>query len=171
MTFAVVDKYRGGKKVAYFPFAKDVIYWPDKIKGLKNDLPAQIIAVFESFKPYKGGCNALWAINELANTQKHAILVPVGFGQARITYHEPNMPEITYAPPAIGSKTKIVFYRSAEPFNRHPNIEIAYSVVIEHPEPILQSQPPVGLLNTMSGIVQRILMCTEAECRRIGLIT
>lgn len=167
MTFAVAHRHRGGNKIAYFPFAKDLVHWPNKINGLKNDLPPQVRTLFETFKPYKGGCNTLWALNELANTKKHAILSPVSFGQAKITYHEPNMPPITWAPPAIGSEAKIIFYRSIDPPNRHPNIEIAYGIVIEHPEPILQSQPPIALLNAMSGIVQNILMATEAECRII----
>jgi hypothetical protein len=82
---------------------------------------------------------------------------------------EAHMPDMVFAPP-LAQETKIVLYRSADPPERHPNIEITYSVVIRHPEPTLQSQPPVPLLNTISGIVQSLLMATEAECRQLGLV-
>jgi hypothetical protein len=38
-------------------------------KGGCKDLPAEITMLFEGFKPYKGGNNALRALNEIAGLQ------------------------------------------------------------------------------------------------------
>jgi hypothetical protein len=37
-------------------------------------------------------------------------------------------------------------FRSAEPLERHPNIEIRFNVVIDDPEEVVQSQAPAALL-------------------------
>jgi len=87
MTFAVAMKHRPSRDpeaFAPFPFASDDTYWPNRIKGLANDIPAEICAIFERFKPYKGGNDALWSLNYVANIKKHAILIPAGFGGKRI---------------------------------------------------------------------------------------
>ncbi len=173
MTYAIAVKHRGApEKWAYFPFAKDAHHWPNRINGLKNDLPPEITAIFDRFKPYKGGNDTLWALNEIANTKKHAILVPVDFGSAKITLHtESHMPDITLAPPFLAKETELIIYRSPDPPERHPNIEITYGIIVRHPEPILHSQSPVPLLNAMSVEVARIVLDTEVTCRRIGLVT
>jgi hypothetical protein len=80
MTYAIAVKHRGReKKFSSFPFASDETEWPNAIKRLKDNVPAEIIAAFERFKPYKGGNNTLWALNQLANFKKHALLVPAGY--------------------------------------------------------------------------------------------
>jgi hypothetical protein len=88
MTYAIAGKHKPGRKpdnFAPFPFAKDSAHWPNRIHGLKNDVPPEILAIFESFKPYKGGNDTLWALNEIANIKKHAILIPAGFGGTMIS--------------------------------------------------------------------------------------
>lgn len=49
------------------------------IRGRCSDVPPEIIAIVRSFKPYKDGDFALWALNKLANT-KHTYLMPIGDG-------------------------------------------------------------------------------------------
>jgi hypothetical protein len=171
MTFAIAVKHRGGDKFAPFPFSSDADHWPNKINGLKHDLPAQIRMLFERFKPYKGGNNTLWALNYLANVKKHALLVPAGY--LGISVRIPagtDVPPVDVTPSPSGDKDEIIIYRSFEPVNRHPNIEVTYRIVIDHPEGVIQGQPPVPLLNAMSGEVERVMIDTEAECRRIALI-
>jgi len=48
---------------------------------------------------------------------------------------------------------------------------VSYTVALDDIDEIIEGQHPVAVLNAMAGEVERILMATEAECRRIGLIT
>jgi hypothetical protein len=136
-----------------------------------KDVPLEIHVLFERFKPYKGGNNALWALNYLAGVQKHALLVPVWFGGTTV-----RIPAGSIVPPLAitrmdtASKNEIVIFRCGELPQTHPNIEITYNIIIDHPEKIIQGQPPVSLLNAIRSEVERVLVTTEAECRRIGLI-
>src|SRR5262245_61209963 len=64
-------------KSAYFPMADTGPDLANVIKGRCKDLPPDIVTLFRSFMPYKGGNDPLWAMNKIANT-KHTALVPVG---------------------------------------------------------------------------------------------
>ena len=156
MTYAIAWKHRDGGGFAPFPFCADTNHWPNKIKGLKNRLPPEILALFETFKPYKGGNDALWAVNELANVKKHAIMDSIN-------------PRPSYIFGAHSEKNEFEIFRSIEPPERHPNIEISYRIVIDHPEEVFQAQDPITLLDAMRSEVERVLNVTESECRTIGL--
>jgi hypothetical protein len=172
MTFAIAVKCRGRAEAdpAYFPIVTNHIHLPNRLKGLKN-IPLEIRAIFEEFKPYKGGNNALWALNYLAGVKKHALLVPVGFGGTTVRIPAGGIvPPFAITPMDTASKNEIIIFRSAEPSQRRRNIEITYNVIIDHPEKIIQGQPPVSLLNAIRSEVERVLVATEAECCRIGLI-
>jgi hypothetical protein len=57
----------------------------NNLAGGSKDLPTEIRALFCEFKPYKGGNNTLWGLNELCNTPKHKMLYPVAIGSGNIT--------------------------------------------------------------------------------------
>jgi hypothetical protein len=64
-------------KSCKFPMGPTETEMRNNAKGGCKDLPPEVTAVFMSLKPYKGGNNALWALNEFANTPKHKMLIPV----------------------------------------------------------------------------------------------
>jgi hypothetical protein len=166
MTWAIQVKHSGIKKTVYFPFASDATHWANKIKGLK-DLPGEIRTFFEGFKAYKGGDNTLFALNYIANTNKHALLIPHNFGKA--TMRLPGAP--WYGMRTLGfsaDKNEVVLFLTDS--NQQAQAEFTYSIVIRDTEEVIKGKHPVTLLNAMSGVVERILLGTEAECRRIGLI-
>lgn len=47
---------------------------------------------------------------------------------------------------------------------------VAFTVAFDDVDEVIRGQNPVGVLRTMTGEVERILVATERECRRIGLI-
>jgi hypothetical protein len=56
MTYAISIKHRGPRPAGDyvpFPFAKDIEHWPNRLKGLKDKIPAEIPVLFGTFKPYK----------------------------------------------------------------------------------------------------------------------
>ena len=136
MTVAIAAKHRGGDDFVSFPFSDNAANRLNIIrrKRLPDHVPAEIVALFESFKPYKGGNDTLWAVNHLANVKKHAILVPVNFGVTIIQIPAGSkLPPFAITPVERSKKDEIVIFRSSEPFNRHPNIEVTYSIDIDYP--------------------------------------
>jgi hypothetical protein len=167
LTWAIQVKHSGSKNTAHFPFASDEAHWPNKIKGLKN-LPDEIVTFFKALKAYKGGDNTLFALNYIANTKKHALLIPHNFGKA--TLRLPGAPY--YGMRNLGfnaDKNEVVLFLTDS--KHQAQAEFTYSVVIRDPEEVIQGKHPITLLNAMSGVVERVLLGTEAECRRIGLIS
>lgn len=167
MTWAIQLKHSGSKKTAHFPFANDEANWPNRIKGLKN-LPGEIVTLFEALKAYKGGDNTLFALNYIANTKKHALLIPHNFGHATL-----RLPGAAYygmrALGYLADNNEVVLFLTDS--KHQAQAELTYSIVIRDPEEVIKGKHPVTLLNAISSVVERVLLDTEAECRRIGLIS
>jgi hypothetical protein len=104
MAFAIAVKHTGiiKPKSAKFPFGPTEFDMLNNSKGACKDLPPEISSLFESFRPYKGGNNLLWALNELANTPKHETIVPVGIGGATTSFLPPGIirGELVIQPPS-----------------------------------------------------------------------
>src|SRR5258708_1301712 len=70
----------GGKyapKKTQFPIGDDPAGLENLVKRkVSADLPDEILALFLSFKPYKGGNDLIWAMNKLRNAG-HTCLIPV----------------------------------------------------------------------------------------------
>jgi hypothetical protein len=179
---AVVHTGKSNPTSAKFPFGPGKPDMVNNAKGGCKDLPPVIRALFEACCPYKGRNNALWALNELANTPKHKILVPlaIGGGAIGVTFRGfvPGRPVTITSSMRIGpskwdrDKNEIVFLAIG------PDSEIAgydanvsYTVAFDDIDDLIKGQHPVAVLNAMASEVERILRATEAECRRIGLIT
>jgi hypothetical protein len=61
-------------KAIKFPFGPTEDKFRNNLAGGCKDLPSEICAIFEGFKAYQGGNDALWATNEIANANKHFAL-------------------------------------------------------------------------------------------------
>lgn len=171
VTYAVAHAHRGkSKNFAYFPFAKDIDYWPNRINGMKNDLPPAVLTLFECYQPYKGGNNTLWAVDYLANVKKHALLVPVGFSAGAVLTFPNGRPEREFVvvPPGLNRKDEIAIL-AMQADDPVPKIKLSTFVIIDHPEEVVQGKQPVNLLTIMGGYVANVLRDTEAVCKGIGL--
>lgn len=71
---------KNNPKKAMFPFAKSADEESNVRKRNCKDLPEEIFNEFWNFKPFIGGDNILWSLNEIANCNKHRAIVPVGHG-------------------------------------------------------------------------------------------
>lgn len=66
-----------GGKGSYFPGGgNSPTDFENAIRGRCKKIPVEIVKVIRGFKPYRGGDDHLWALNELANTNKHGIFIP-----------------------------------------------------------------------------------------------
>lgn len=62
-----------------FPFAGSAAQMANAL-GRSKDIPERIQSLFCGFQPYKGGNDLLWALNEVADTDKHKMVIPIGQG-------------------------------------------------------------------------------------------
>jgi hypothetical protein len=163
-------------KAVKFPFGPTEEKWRNDLAGRCKDLPTEVRSIFEGFKAYQGGNDALWATNEIANTNKHFALRafiltrldafftariegPGGLeeivspGGAGIGW-DPRENEITLLSAPAGSKVDL-------------RDNITASVAIDGIQ-IQGCQSAPAFLNAARDEVKRVLVDTEAECRRLG---
>jgi hypothetical protein len=160
-------------KSAKFPFGPTEADMLNNLAGGCKDLPPEIRSIFAAFRPYKGGNNTLWALNELVNTKKHKLLIPVAMTSMQV-----EIPALVRGDPLVmeyfavdGAKQEITFLRvRSEGQHLKYEVNITPTIAIDHSEEIIRGQHPISLLDAMRGEVERVCMATEAECRRMGLI-
>jgi hypothetical protein len=165
-------------KSVKFPFGPTLQHWQNNVTGGCKDLPPEIRAIFESQKSYKGGNDILWAVNEIANANKHLALKPLiisspdafftlrsvgpggmieavspgGFG---IGWDAKNR-QLTLCSLPAAAKTDI-------------NLDLTFSVAVDGID-VIANQQARSFLNSACNEIERILMATETECRRLGLL-
>jgi hypothetical protein len=175
MAFAIAVKHTGlpKPKSAKFPFGPTESDMLNNAKGGCKDLPPEIVAHFKSFKPYKGGNNLLWAVNELANAPKHQTIVPVGLNGGAVNYNI-NIIKVgrVFATPSATwdpLNNEIVFL-IADPDSKFSyNVNVAFSVALNDVDEVIRGQHPVRILRLMAGEVENVLNLTEAMCKTIGI--
>ena len=174
--FAIGIKHMGSQpKAAKFPFGPSERDMLNNLAGGCKDLPAEIRDLFKGFKPYKGGNNAIWALNELCNAPKHKTLYPVVIGSGGASLggnFAIGSGGIRLQSPAWDSeKNEVEFVRFPDgAIQGNPNFNFALTVAFDEVDEVIRSQNPIGALRAMTGEVERILVATERECRRIQLI-
>ncbi|NWF73353.1 MAG: hypothetical protein HXY51_09990 [Nitrospirae bacterium] len=163
-----ITNHRVLRNVA-FPFSKNVTDFHTRLKGACAGFPQEILTVLKSFKPYMGGNNTLWAINELANISKHQTLTTVAFRIVAAYTHEiSGMGNIIFPPQWDRPQNEFVLGTAM------PNTRVKYSVgfgfnIGFDDIPVIAGKPIIGVLNDMASIVDRLIDEMESEGCRIGL--
>jgi hypothetical protein len=156
-------------KSAKFPFGDTAADVENDIRRGCKDLPPDIIAIFRSFQPYKGGNDALWTLNKLRNAT-HTALIPIGAGSGGVTIHHLSGSGFGIHVPRWDSEKNEMIVARVFPdghidYNLDITLFIAFGEVDFVPEPI-----PIAFLKPIASEVERVLRATEAECRRLGFI-
>jgi hypothetical protein len=168
-TIAVAAGVKVPKRCA-FPFAGCVAKMPSAL-GRCKDIPEKIHSLFCGFQPYKGGNDLLWALNELANTDKHKMVIPVGQALARHGVNVRGTGFFSMPDPHVWDRAK----------NEMKLIELGLGATYQydfqfrffiafHDIEIIDGQSIVRILHDMGGIVERVLVGIEAESRRLGIV-
>ncbi len=163
-------------KACKFPFGLTEVLMRNNAKGGCKDLPAEIRSLFISFKPYKGGNNTLWALNELANTPKHKILYPTAIGRSQfdvshISVIKPGDGGVDIMAPFWNSeKNEIAFLKVPRDAEVNYDIDVSFSVALNDVDEVIRGQHPVTVLSVMAAEVQNVLDLSETMCRCIGLL-
>lgn len=157
-------------KSAYFPIANSAAELNNVIKGRCKDIPHEIVSLFQSFNPHKGGNDIVWALNNACNVSKHGIVIPVGMAANGI--HIKHMTVTGSfrlpAPKWNSEKNEIVFAATGPETNIEYDLNISFLIAFGEVDGI-GGQPAVPILNAMANEVHRIVLAIEDESKRIGL--
>lgn len=161
---------------AAFPFGRSEAHFQNRMKGRSKDVPEKIRDVFRSFKPYKGGNDVLWALNNMANTHKHRTLVPYaisdgGAAGALSVLGSGSEPPVRHSNKGWDPTTNEVELFAVQPgaFAMMDAMTVRLEVVIRE-LPGHEREPAVFALLYVADLVESIVTATEAEARQIGLI-
>lgn len=159
-----------GVNSTYFPIAKDAFHFENGVNGRCKELPKEIVALIRSFKAYKGGNDLLWALNEVCNTNKHAIICPVALTTSNVTFSS----GVFYggikvrAPIWDRTKNEMELFRQPKGGTSNTNIEVTTFIAMRDVE-FVDGQPADAVLKEFVRIVEGIVMAIEFETIRIGL--
>lgn len=156
-------------KQAHFPFGDSLANAKSLARRGSKDIPDNIFAVMIAFKPYKGGNDLLWALNKLANANKHEILVPVGAFVGKATVEAARWSGRLRMPPVWDSaKNEMEIGTIKRGSDSYGYFQIAFYVALGEVA-VVAGKPAVDVLSDMVSVVEHILMALEAETRRAGL--
>jgi len=158
-------------RYTYFPFSDSATNFEPTLKGRCKTFPQEIIDLIRRLKPYKGGDDLLWALNELCNTNKHGVLAPIAVCTSLVNFRNIEIKETggfqLFAPRWDRTKNEMVFFRCVEGSTVEANIDFATHIVICDVL-IVDGQPIEAVLHALINKVHGIVMAIEAEARRIG---
>lgn len=159
-----------------FPFCAKASDFPSRAGDCLPGVPTEIVSLLRTFKPYEGGNNFLWALNELVRKSKHKSLTAIvsyannvrcggtmGFldfvkDGERLTWDRAN--NEFYLGTAVARKHYQPAYEVTIRF------EIAFEDVA-----VMAEEPIVKAIPHMARITERIIMGLESEARRLKLFS
>jgi hypothetical protein len=156
-------------KNSAFPFAGSVDQMSGAL-GRCKDIPQPIHSLFCGFQPYKGGNDILWALNQVAITDKHKMVVPIGQGFVRHGVHVQGTGFVRMPDPHVWDRAKneMIIIELGPGAEYDYNFNFTFFIAFNGIE-IIDGKPIVGTLTQFGSIVERILMAMEAECRRLKI--
>lgn len=157
-------------KSAYFPISSSAAELDAVIKGRCKNVPPDIISLFRSFNPYKGGNDLIWALNNACNTSKHGIIVPVGMSTAGMHINHMVISGSGSIPMPIwnSEKNEIVFATTGPDTQFQYDLNVSFFVAFGEVDGI-GGQPAIPVLHAIASEVNRIVLAIEMEAKRIGL--
>jgi hypothetical protein len=164
-------------RYASFPFAGSETQLENSIKGRSKEVPEKILDLFRTLKPYRGGDDQLYALNTLANADKHTMLRPMAVSTGSFSM---DLDRLGGGMLGIGgydsfawdpARNEIIIAR----YTKDSLVDLSrmeLQVYLVFDEATLEAGDPVGrILDVLAHKVETILASVEAESRTVGLIT
>jgi hypothetical protein len=154
---------------AYFPFSSVAAGFEANLKGRCKDVPQQIYPLLRGFQPYQGGNEILFALNQIANRNKHALVTPIMAATFETGVSIRGTGFWSMPQPHIWDCVK----NEMELFTNGPGAEfqgqiiLAFAITlgdiaVEH------ELSALGILEIFLREVERVVAAIEAEARRLG---
>lgn len=124
--------------------------------------------IINTYKPYKEGNNALWALNKLCNSHKHEIVLPTAIANGFATISFGGM-GLSFIPEWDIFKREISLgsFRDPNPPNESLNVT-AYIAIAK--TDVMYRRPVLEYIRDVSRIVEDIITGLEAEAVRLGIL-
>jgi hypothetical protein len=165
---AVIDGHIDPKfRACSFPFASNETFF-NKELDKRVAIPKEIKTLLGTFCAYEAGHFGLWALNEMCNRDKHALITPVLMGFDHISVHVHADNEAAVEPPANplwdSVKNQIDLFRT----KGDPKYDFAVSLNIAFDRPRgIAGHPVDAMLYGFLAIVESIVATIKDEARRI----
>jgi len=158
-------------KHAAFPFAGSAIEFENTMRGRCRDIPEEIYPLFRAYQPYKGGNDLLWALNQVSNTDKHALLA-VGLGSALGSMHATGgMIRMYINPPwdSVKQEIELGVFMADPIFESKYQIDFSVCLAFDDIQ-IVGGKAVVPVLKHFASVVQDIVAGIQAESRHLGFV-
>jgi hypothetical protein len=156
-------------RYAAFPFSRSAVEFENNLKGGCKDVPKEIYPFFRALKPYKGGNDTLWSLNEVSNIDKHALLsIGLGSKLAGVT-GKGGLVRMLVNPAWDRLKNEIELGTFVRGSGVQYKAKIALFIGFSEPEAIA-GQPALRVLDECASEVERVVLALEVEARRLGYI-
>lgn len=160
------------KKHTAFTFGDTKRDFDAAFRSKGKHMPHEIKSLFARLKPYKRGNPPLWALNKICNTYKHRTIVEPGVTAKDVSFVDPpatpHLSTAIFRPKWDRRKNEIIISKTLGKETAHHDIDISVGIVFGK-VPFFGGKPVLAGLRYMTHIVERVVMATEAEARRIGL--
>jgi hypothetical protein len=156
-----------------FPFASEELKLANRIKGVSKDCPPEIQALLGRLKPYRGGNDLLFALNDLCNLSKHALITFIAGATARGKIQGIGLTgPVQFYDPLVLDRTKneIRYARISKQVHFEHEVDFEIYPTLEHRQ-YTSAEPAVLVLNAMIREANKAVSEIETECRKIGLIS
>lgn len=155
---------------AHFPFGDDSVSkrYADG-KGRSIDIPKPIFDLMRTFKPYKGGNETLWRLNELANTMKHEVLLEATILATSLEIESPGARLSVGTRNSTDDKIILAYIYPGNDYTNH-KFKVAPTIRFSDIGDATFNVSAVAFLHECSRVVEGILVRVEREARRIGII-
>lgn len=172
---AAIATGKSNPRRTYFPFARSA----SEENNIKNsncaDFPEDIFKVFWSFKPYLGGDDTLWALNEIANCNKHRTIVPIGHGlaggQIITNFRCDGMCyEMAFPPFWDRERNEAILCIVDSCANTSYSIQLGFDICFGDIN-VLNRHPVIPVLKYLRDIADKIICTAEKEGIRIGIFS
>jgi len=166
-------------KYIKFPFGPSRAEFLNNLAGGCKDLPQEVRLIFENSNAYPAGNIALWAVNKIANTNKHLAIKPLVIGNlsaffnARIQTKEFLAEAWSPGGAGIGwdQQKNELSLMSTPTAMSEAKVDMPLNIMLAleiEGIPELAGKSLAELLKNARDEVERILSTVEAECVRLG---
>lgn len=159
---------------AHFPFGEKIEDFNGVIKGKCRDLPPTIIDLFRACRAYKGGDNLLWSLSDMSNCIKHRY---VSFSTASVSDLNIEYMRTTHGATLPGwplrynrARKEIVVLKFPPGSRLEARIQVRYCIAFDSVGAV-GNEEVADCLRKLVPKVRDIIVRTEAECKRLGLLT
>ena len=156
---------------AYFPFSSDSSTFEANLKGRCADVPKGIYPLLRSFEPYKGGSEALFALNVVCVANKHKLVIAMGAAtlSAGLSVSGTGFVEMPYPAPVWDSAKNEMELMTLGPGAKfNGDFNFANYVAFGEIEGVA-GKNAVPVLHQFVDMVETIVSEIEAESRRLGI--